>query len=172
VSVKTAVARYEGTGLRFRVSTGSGHELVLDNKEGNAGPRPAEMVAVGQAGCTAMDVISILRKKRQVVTRYEVSVESEQRDDPPPSIFTCSITVHTVEGPAIDEAAVRRAIELSATKYCSVAATLSTGSVEIHHRYRIVSPEGAAPVEGEVVVTGPYADPDRLGQGAGTAGAA
>jgi hypothetical protein len=70
--------------------------------------------------------------------------------------------VHIVEGPAVDEAAVRRAIELSATKYCSVAAMLSAGTVEIHHRYRIVGPDAAAPIEGEVVVSGPHADPDAM----------
>jgi putative redox protein len=165
MSVKSALARYDGTGLRFRVTTGSGHELVLDNKEGDAGPRPAELVAVAHAGCTAMDVISILQKKRQVVTRYEVSVEGTQRDEPPPSIFVRADVIHVVEGPAVEEAAVRRAIELSAVKYCSVGATLSAGPVEVHHRYRIVSPEGAAPIEGEVLVTGPYADSGAPGRG-------
>jgi hypothetical protein len=57
---------------------------------------------------------------------------------------------------------VRRSIELSATKYCSVAAMLSAGTVEIHHRYRIQGPRGTDPVEGEVLVTGPYANPDAL----------
>ena len=55
---------------------------------------------------------------------------------------------------------MRRAIELSATKYCSVAAMLSAGTVEIHHRYRIVGPDQARPIEGEVLVAGPHADPD------------
>ena len=72
--------------------------------------------------------------------------------------------VHIVEGPAVDEASVRRAIELSATKYCSVAAMLSAGTVEIHHRYRIVGPDGAAPIEGEVIISGPHADPDSTGK--------
>ena len=71
-----------------------------------------------------------------------------------------------VEGPSLDEAAVRRAIELSATKYCSVAAMLSAGTVELHHRYRIVGPDGAAPIEGEVLVSGPHADPDAIGRSA------
>jgi len=172
VSVKTVVARYEGTGLRFSARTGSGHELIMDNAEGDAGPRPAELVAVAQAGCTAMDVISILQKKRQVVTRYEVSVAAVQRDDPLPAIFTSSDVLHIVEGPAVDEAAVRRAIELSATKYCSVGATLSAGPVEIHHRYRIVGPAGTAPIEGEVMVTGPHADPDALAGASTPSGAA
>jgi putative redox protein len=161
VAIKTSTARYDGTGLRFTARTGSGHEIVLDDSEGNAGPRPVELLLVGQAGCTGMDVMSILQKKRQEVTRYEVSVSAEQRESNP-AIYTRADVVHIVEGPAIDEAAVRRAIELSATKYCSVAAMLSAGTVEIHHRFRIVGPDGAAPIEGEVLVTGPHADPDDM----------
>jgi putative redox protein len=159
VTVKTTTARYDGTGLQFTARTGSGHEIVLDAAAGNAGPRPVEMLLVGQAGCTGMDVISILQKKRQVVTRYEVSIVAEQREIQP-AVYTRADVVHVFEGPAIDEAAVRRAIELSATKYCSVAAMLSAGTVEIHHMYRIVCSEGAAPIEGEVLVAGPHADPD------------
>jgi putative redox protein len=166
MSTKTAVATSEGDGLRFRVRTGSGHELILDNAEGNTGPRPAELVLVAHGGCTAMDVLSILRKKRQVVTRYEVEVAAEQRDAAP-NIFVSSVVTHVIEGPAVDEAAVRRAIELSALKYCSVGATLSAGPVEVHHRYRIVGPAGTDPVEGEVLVTGPNADFDAASGGPG-----
>lgn len=163
MAIKTSTAVYEGTGLRFTVQTGSGHEIVLDNAEGNAGPRPIEMLLAGQVGCTGMDVISILQKKRVMVTRYEVSVSAEQRDGQP-AVFTRADVVHLVQGPALDEASVRRAIELSATKYCSVAAMLSAGTVEIHHRYRILGPEGTDPIEGEVMVTGPHADPDAMGK--------
>jgi putative redox protein len=163
VTVKSSVARYEGTGVRFTATTGSGHAIVLDDGEGNTGPRPVELLLAGQAGCTAMDVISILLKKRQVVTRYEVSVTADQRDEQP-AVFTRADVVHLVEGPALDEAAVRRSIELSATKYCSVAAMLSAGTVEIHHRYRILGADGAAPIEGEVLVTGPGADVDHMGR--------
>lgn len=161
--VKSASATYEGSGLRFAARTGSGHTIVLDDSSGDGGPRPVEMLLVGQAGCTGMDVISILQKKRQQVTRYEVSVSAEQRTDPHPAIFTRAEVVHQLEGPGLDEAAVRRAIELSATKYCSVAAMLSAGTVEIHHRYRIARSEGGDTLEGEVLVTGPLADPDSLG---------
>jgi len=159
---KSAIAHYAGTGLRFTARSGSGHEVVMDNKEGDAGPRPMEMILLGQAGCTAMDVMSILVKKRQTVTRYDVEVAAEEHEGSP-SYFTRVDVVHVVEGPAVEEAAVRRAIELSATKYCSVAAMLSAGTVELHHRYRIVDAAGGAPVEGEVIVTGPHADPDHLG---------
>lgn len=162
MAIKTSNAVYEGAGLRFSVTTGSGHTIVLDNAEGNGGPRPVEMLLAGQVGCTGMDVMSILQKKRQVITRYEVSVSAEQRDGQP-AVFTRADVVHLVEGPAVDEASVRRAIELSATKYCSVAAMLSAGTVEIHHRYRILGADGSA-TEGEVMVTGPHADPDTLGQ--------
>ncbi len=160
MSTKSSTASFDGPGMRFTARTGSGHEIVLDDGDGNAGPRPVEMLLVGQAGCTGMDVMSILQKKRQVVTRYEVSVTAEQRSDRQPAIYTSADVVHLVEGPAIDESAVRRAIELSATKYCSVAAMLSAGTVEIHHRYRIVSADSPNPIEGEVLVTGPHADPD------------
>jgi putative redox protein len=162
VTVKSSVARFDGPGMRFTVRTGAGHEIVLDNAGGNAGPRPVEMLLVGQAGCTGMDVMSILQKKRQVVTRYEVSVTANQRDDRQPAIYTSADVIHVVEGPNLEEAAVRRAIELSATKYCSVAAMLAAGTVEIHHRYRILG--GPAPIEGVVIMTGPHADPDDLGQ--------
>ena len=158
MAIKTATARYAGSGAQFTVRTGSGHQIVLDDAEGNSGPRPIEMVLVGQAGCTAMDVISILQKKRQLVTRYEVSVAAEQRDGQP-AVYTRADVLHVIEGPAVDEAAVRRAIELSATKYCSVAAMLSAGTVEMHHCYRIIGPDGAAPIEGEVLVTAAGTDP-------------
>ena len=159
MTVKTSTATYGGDGLRFTARTGSGHEIVLDDSDGNAGPRPVEMLLVGQVGCTGMDVISILQKKRQTITRYEVSVTADQRDGQP-AVFTRADVVHLVEGPAIDESAVRRAIELSATKYCSVAAMLAAGTVEIHHRYRIVGGGGGEPIEGEVLVAGPNYDPD------------
>lgn len=164
MAIKTSNAVYAGTGLRFSVTTGSGHTLVLDDGNGNGGPRPVEMLLAGQVGCTGMDVLSILQKKRKVVTRYEVSVSAEQRDEQP-AVFTRADLVHLVEGPDIDEASVRRAIELSATTYCSVAAMLSAGTVEIHHRYKVVSPAGADPIEGEVMVIGPGADPDGSGRG-------
>jgi hypothetical protein len=100
-----------------------------------------------------------------------VSVTADQRDGQP-AIYTRADVVHLVEGPAIDAAAVRRAIELSATKYCSVGAMLSAGTVEIHHRYRIFSPDGADPIEEEVLVIGPHANPDAVPQPqpSGTAG--
>jgi putative redox protein len=150
---KRATVALDGTSLRFAARSGSGHPIVLDNAEGNAGMRPAELLPVALAGCTAMDVISILRKKRQHVTRYEVEATGLQRDEHP-NAFTRIDLVHVVDGDEIDIEAVRRSIELSATKYCSIGATLSTGDVEIHHAYRVAD-GGGLEHESEVVVLGP-----------------
>jgi putative redox protein len=125
----------------------------MDNAEGDSGPRPAELLLVAQAGCTAMDVVSILRKKRQTVTRYEVRVMGEQRDDPPPHVFEQIRIVHVTEG-AIEVEALRRAIELSATKYCTVTGNLASGVAEIHHAY-ILRDSGGEEHYGEVAITGP-----------------
>ena len=157
MAVKTATITLDGSALRFIARTGSGHSLVLDNGLGNTGPRPAELIPVALAGCTAMDVISILRKKRQEVTRYEVHAEGVQMDGHP-NAFTRIDVVHVVEGPAIDVDAVRRAIDLSATKYCSVGATLSSGITEIHHSYLVLDGAGSEQAA-EVIVLGPGADP-------------
>ena len=152
---KSATVALEGDGLRFSARTGSGHTIVMDDGTGDAGARPAELIPVALAGCTAMDVISILRKKRQVVTRYEVNATGDQMDDAPHA-FTRVDVVHIVEGPALDVEAVRRAIELSATRYCSVGSTLASGVTETHHHYVVRS--GADERTGEVIVLGPHAE--------------
>jgi len=162
MAAKTVTVRLDGDGLRLAALTGTGHTIVMDNAEGDSGPRPAELLVVAQAGCTAMDVVSILRKKRQAFTGYEVRVAAEQRDDPPPHVFERIRIVHIVEGD-VEIEAVRRAIELSATKYCTVTGNLSSGVTEIHHAYLV---RDAAGVEhyGTVVVTGPAESPDALGR--------
>jgi len=73
----TVTVSLDGDGSRLVALTGSGHTIVMDNAEGDSGPRLAELLVVAQAGCTAMDVASILRKKRQAFTRYEVRVSAE-----------------------------------------------------------------------------------------------
>ena len=156
MAVKTASVTLDGTNLRFVATSGSGHTFMLDDGEGDAGPRPAELIPMALAGCTAMDVISILRKKRQDVTRYEVRAEGVQMDEHP-NAFTRIDVLHVVEGSAIDVDALSRAIELSATKYCSVGATLSTGITEIHHAYLLRGDDGSEQTA-EVLVLGPGAD--------------
>jgi putative redox protein len=162
MATKTVTVRLDGDGSRFVALTGSGHAIVMDNAEGDTGPRPAELLVVAQAGCTAMDVVSILRKKRQTFTRYEVRVSAEQRDDPPPHVFERVRIVHVVDGP-VEIEVVRRAIELSATKYCTVTGNLASGVAEIHHAYLVHGADGEEHF-GEVVITGPGESPDALGR--------
>jgi putative redox protein len=102
-----------------------------------------------------MDVISILRKKRQPFTRYRVRVIAEQRDDPAPHVFEQVRIVHVVDGPVAVEA-VRRAIELSATKYCSVSANLASGVTRVRHAFIVRNAQGGEHYA-EVAVTGPGA---------------
>ncbi len=89
----------------------------------NDGFRPMEMFLIGLAGCTAMDVISILKKKRQDVTRFEVNVEAERADEHP-KVFTKILIHFHITGKQVDPTAVDRAIELSATRYCPAQAML------------------------------------------------
>jgi putative redox protein len=105
-----------------------------------------------------MDVISIALKKRQPVVTYRIHVRGEQRDEYP-KVYTRIDLVHEVEGPGVSIEAIKRCIELSATKYCPVSAMLSSGVTEIHHAYRVIRP-GKPVREGEVLVTGPYTPPD------------
>ncbi|MFI5258772.1 MAG: OsmC family protein [Candidatus Limnocylindrales bacterium] len=148
--------KHEG-GLRFVARTTSGHDVVIDNAAGNTGPRPTELVLAAIAGCTAMDVVEILGKKRQVYDRYSVEVTGTQREQAP-NVFTEITILHVVEG-NVETEAVRRSIELSATKYCTVSAQISAGPAAISHRYTIKRPgaDGTPPSEesAEVVVTGP-----------------
>lgn len=158
MATKSASVSLSDGDLRFVATTGSGHRLILDDAAGDTGPRPAELLLVSQAGCTAMDVISILRKKRQHVDRYEVRVRGTQRDDPHPHVFERIEIVHVVEGRAIDPEALRRAVELSATRYCTVTGNLASGVAEVHHSYLLRDRYAeAAPSERfqEVIVTGP-----------------
>jgi putative redox protein len=161
VTMRSVSARLEGVGMRLVATTGGRHSIVMDDAEGDSGPRPAELLMVAQAGCTAMDVIGILRKKRQAVTSYEVRVTGEQRDDRHPHVFEHIRIVHVVEG-AVEVEALRRAIELSATRYCTVTANLASGVAEIHHGYILRDATGAEQA-GEVAVTGPGREPDGLG---------
>ena len=163
MSAKTATLTLANDDMRFEAVVGSGHTIVLDNGISDTGARPAELLGVALAGCTAMDVISILRKKRQPVTHYEVRVSGEQVEDHPHN-FTRFDVVHVLDGEGIDPAAVARSIELSCTKYCSVGTTLASGALELHHSYLIRTPGGDEQYA-EVLVTGPHASAAPLAAG-------
>ena len=149
--IKTALVTWGG-GSSFTGEAGSGHRVAMDNEEGGTAVRPSELPLVGLGGCTAMDVVDILRKKRQDVATYEVSVEAQQRESHP-KVFTEIVVEHRVSGNPLDPAAVARAIELSATRYCSVTAVIATGVARITHRYVVRNIDGEH--RGEVVITGP-----------------
>ncbi len=147
-------------GMHFRAEPSSGHPYDFDDRESNQGGSPVETIIAALASCSAMDVISITTKKRQAITRYEIHASGSQRDEYP-QVFTEITLEHEVWGDDLSEAAIRRSIELSATKYCPVNAMISAGATVVHHRYAIHS-TGERPLEssGEVVATGPHQRPD------------
>jgi putative redox protein len=117
--------------------TPSGHAQVIEtDAERASAATPMELLLVALGGCTAVDVVSILKKKREQVTDYRVEVRGTRRDEHPRA-FTRMEVRHVVRGHNISEKAVASAIELSETKYCSVAATLRPG-VEIVTSYEII----------------------------------
>ncbi len=126
--------------MQFHGSASSGHSLMMDADDAaggaNAGFRPMELLLVGFGGCSGMDVISILRKKRQQVTGLEVNVQGEKTDTYPMIYKTVHIE-YIVKGADIEKAAVERAISLSLEKYCSVGATLAKAGT-ITHSYKIM----------------------------------
>lgn len=119
IEAKVTLTQPGKSGRQFVARTGGGHQFLIDDKDGASGPKPIELVAAALAGCTAFDVINILRKKRQSVTGYEVSVEADQPPDPP-AVFTAVRIRHVISGHDVDPAAVEDAIRLSEEKYCSV----------------------------------------------------
>jgi putative redox protein len=146
--------------MAFHAEPSSGHPMDFDDRQSNTGASPVETVLSALAACSAMDVISIVTKKRQDVTGYWIDVVGLQRDEYP-QVYTEVFVTHELEGRELSAAAIRRAIELSALKYCPVNAMISAGATTVHHRYKIRS-EGVVDyaVEGEVISTGPYRRPD------------
>lgn len=135
-----ASVRWVG-GAMFLGESGSGHSVVMDGPPDhggrNMGVRPMEMLLLGLGGCASFDVVSILEKARQDVRNCRVDLEAE-RADAVPAVFT-KITMHfVVEGKNLKEAQVKRAVELSADKYCSASKMLEAAGVEITHDYSIV----------------------------------
>ncbi len=141
--IMTAVAHLQD-GMRFLGESGSGHTLTMDAAEHgggqDAGFRPMELLLVGLSGCTAMDVISILRKKREDVTDYEVRVRGERAEDHPMVFIDITVT-HIITGRNVKPESVARAIELSETKYCGAGATLSK-TARLKHTFEIREVEG------------------------------
>ena len=120
-------------GLQFVGRTDGGPAVVMDNPEGGSGASPMELLLMGTAGCTAMDVISILEKKRQPIERFEITIDGDQAEEFPKR-YTAIRIMYTFVGKGIKPEAVERAIDLSQSKYCSVSASLSA---DIEYAYEI-----------------------------------
>lgn len=136
VEIKTARLRYAG-GEAFVAESQSGHALVTSfDTDKLTAASPMELLLIALGGCTGADIVSILEKKRQRVTGYEIEVHAERRAEHP-RIYTRIEVVHRVRGHSIEPKAVQHAIELSETKYCSVSAMLSA-TAKLSMRYEII----------------------------------
>ena len=138
--VKRAIVRWRG-GLRFDAGSVDGARVALDGGGAEATFRPATLMLAALAGCTGMDALSIMVKKRQAVEAYEIVVTGRQRDEHPRTFLTIDVE-HVVTGARLDDEAVSRAIELSARRYCLVGASLAVGDTTIRHRSRIIDDAG------------------------------
>ncbi|MFT4677496.1 MAG: putative redox protein [Patiriisocius sp.] len=128
--------------VTFLAESESGHTVVIDGPASaggrNIGIRPMELVLLGVAGCTSFDVVSILQKARQNISDCVAEIEAERADEVP-SVFTKIHFHFVVTGNNLKESQVKRAIDLSAEKYCSASIMLGRAGVEISHDYEIHS---------------------------------
>jgi putative redox protein len=132
-------------GAMFLGESGRGHTVVMDGPEDhggrNMGVRPMEMLILGMGGCATFDVISILEKSRQNIEGCVVELIAE-RADAVPAVFTKIHLKFIVTGRKLKEAQVKRAVSLSAEKYCSASIMMEAAGVEVGHSYEIVELEG------------------------------
>ena len=126
--------------MSFVGESGSGHSVVMDGPPDdggrNLGVRPMEMVLLGMGGCTAFDVVHILKRARQNIVDCHVEMEAERATDIP-KVFTKIHAHYVIKGKGLDAKKVERAITMTAEKYCSVSIMLAN-SVEITHDFEIV----------------------------------
>ncbi len=137
-------------GRQFVGESGSGHAVVMDDAHGNTGAKPIELVLLALGGCTAFDVIGILRKMRQRVTGYDVELHAEQQTEPP-TAFTRVTIRHKLRG-CVQPEALKKAIHLSETKYCSVSAMIGK-TAKIETTFEIIPEEEPRVVTQEMRVT-------------------
>ena len=136
-----ATIQFKGEDLFVGLSPSGHTQKIETDTTRNAAASPMELLLLALGGCTGVDVISILKKKRQHVTDYRIEVSGERRKDHPRA-YTRLFVKHIVRGRSVSEQAVASAIELSDTKYCSVAATLR-GSAEIISSYEIIEDDAS-----------------------------
>lgn len=136
----TTVVKWNGSGMAFDATASTGHTVRMDAAPEvggeNTGPRPMEMVLMGLGGCTGIDVVMMLQKMGQDIKDVQIEIESERADDIP-KVYT-KIHLHfKVIGNDLNEKKVKRAVDLSAEKYCSVSKMLEA-TVEMSHDFEIV----------------------------------
>lgn len=135
-----ATVRWEGNALFRATAGGSGHEVLMDGPPDiggvNAGPRPMEMLLMGVGGCSSIDVVHILRKSRQDVTGCIAELTAERAPEPP-QVFTRLHLHFVVTGRALKDNQVKRAVELSAEKYCSASIMIARSGATVSHSYEI-----------------------------------
>jgi putative redox protein len=134
----TVTAKLKWTdGLQFVARAGDGPATIMDSRDGQSGPSPMEMVLMGVAGCTAIDVVSIMRKKRIKLAGFEINISGERAQEHPRRYTDIHIE-YVLSGTDIRPKAVEQAIRLSEEKYCSATASLRAN---IRHSYRIIEDE-------------------------------
>jgi putative redox protein len=124
-------------GMQFIARAGDSPAVVIDNPESKGGPSPMQLVLIGIAGCTAVDVISIMQKKRANVTDFQVKITGERAEEHPRRYTNIRIE-YVLSGKGIQPKAVEQAIQLSETKYCSAIASLNAS---FESNYRIIDNE-------------------------------
>ena len=128
-------------GVSFNAESGTGHSVQMDGPPDlggrDLGPRPMEMLVMGMGGCASFDVLTILQKSRQDVTGCVAEMEAE-RADAVPAVFTKIHMNFVVTGKGLKESVVKRAVSMSAEKYCSASIMMEAAGVEVSHSYEIV----------------------------------
>ena len=134
--MKATVTWLKNEVINFEATTETGNKVIIDSAQ-QLGAKPMELILMGLGGCASYDVVSILQKSRQNVADVQCELTAN-RADSIPAVFT-DIHLHfIVKGTDIKEAQVRKAVELSAEKYCSASRMLENGGVKITHDYQII----------------------------------
>lgn len=133
---KSARVEWKGELLQFKGVLGSGYDLDLGSPAGEEAGSPMELLLAGVAGCTAMDVVHVLRKMRQPFTGLAVEIEGVRADEHP-KVYTEVEIVYVVQGENVDPAAVEKAIRLSQETYCSASVMFREAGVTLRTDYRI-----------------------------------
>ncbi len=134
--MKATVTWLKNEVINFEATTETGNKVIIDSAQ-QLGAKPMELILMGLGGCASYDVVSILQKSRQNVADVQCELTAN-RADSIPAVFT-DIHLHfIIKGTDIKEAQVKKAVELSAEKYCSASRMLENGGVKITHNYQII----------------------------------